>query len=97
MKIVLIGIGLGRRFARFVYLKEVNMRKETRRSLIFTGLGLVMSIGLFLSAMSQHDAVWASMAVGIGVMYAGLFVFFLRIARAEAKEKHSLEQSRIEG
>ena len=63
------------------------MDKKTRNSLIFTGVGLVVSIGVLALAIRSHDAAFAVVATSVTTMYAGLFVFFLKRALEERKEE----------
>ena len=66
--------------------KERKMTKKTRNSLIFSGAGLVVSIGVLALAIRSKDAAFCAVAASVTTMYAGLFVFFVKLALNERKE-----------
>ena len=62
------------------------MEKKTKKSLIFSGAGLVVSLGVLVLAIRSRDAAFAAVAAGVTTMYAGLFIFFMKRALEERKE-----------
>lgn len=70
--------------------KEGKMNKTTRNSMIFSGLGLAVSLGVLALAIFYRDVAFAVVAASVTTMYAGLFAFFVKRALAQRKEAKAI-------